>query len=73
MIDIHSKHENMHMSGMFDAIFCINNNINIFIDSMLSKTPRRNHRIKITQFLLVFVQNFKSEITRENQSRRERK
>ena len=36
MIDIHSKHDNMHKNRMFYALIYINNHIITFIDCMLS-------------------------------------
>ena len=36
MIDIHSKHDNMHKSGMFYALICINDHIISCIICMLS-------------------------------------
>ena len=36
MIDMHSKHENMHKNKIFYALICINNNIITYIDYMLS-------------------------------------
>ena len=38
MIDIHSKHDNMHKNGMFYALICIKNHIITCIDCMLSNT-----------------------------------
>ena len=36
MIDMNSKHDNMHKNEMFYALICINNHIIIFIDSVQS-------------------------------------
>ena len=36
MIDIHSKHDNMHKNVMFYALICITNHIISCIDCMLS-------------------------------------
>ena len=35
MIDIHSKHDNMHENGMFYALICIQNHTISRIDCML--------------------------------------
>ena len=37
MIDIHSKHNNMHKNGMFNALISLNNHIITCIDCMLSE------------------------------------
>ena len=46
MIDIHSKHDNMHKNEMFYALICTNKHIIICIDCMLSTL--------LTHFILFF-------------------
>ena len=36
MIDMHSKYNNMHTSGIFNTLICINNHVNSCINYMLS-------------------------------------
>ena len=36
MIEMHSKYDNMHINGMFYALFCINNHVLSCYDCMLS-------------------------------------
>ena len=38
MIEIYLKYDNMHIFGMINAFNCINNHINLCINSMLSCT-----------------------------------
>ena len=44
MIDIYSKHDNMHKNGMFYALICFNNHIIFCINYMLSKDNRKIER-----------------------------
>ena len=36
MIEIYLKYDNMHIFGMINALNCINNHVNLCINSMLS-------------------------------------
>ena len=36
MIEMHSKYDNMHINGMFYALYCINNHVLSCQDCMLS-------------------------------------
>ena len=40
MIEIYLKYDNMHTFGMINALNCINNHVNSFINSMLSIIPK---------------------------------
>ena len=38
MIDMHSKYDNMHTNGIFNALISINNHVNLCINYMLCIT-----------------------------------
>ena len=40
MIEMHSKYDNMHTNGMFNALICINNYVNLCVNCMLSNVMR---------------------------------
>ena len=48
MIDIHSKHDNMHKNGIFYALIFINNHIITSIDGMLSLS---DHTCRLYMYL----------------------
>ena len=41
MIDMHSKYDNMHSKGIFNALVCINNHVNSCINFMLSSSSAK--------------------------------
>ena len=48
MIDMHSKYDNMHKNGLFDALICINNHIIACVNCMLSSSS----------YFITFIDNF---------------
>ena len=43
MIEMYLKDDNMHTSGIFNALICINNHLNLCTNCMLSITQQCNH------------------------------
>ena len=56
MIDMYLKYDNMHTNGIFNALNCINNHVNLCINCMLSVTyVQATWRIRVHMYARVWV------------------